>query len=61
MRTQVIDLNEYKARKAAERQDLVRTPASPPRSYTCNMNRLVLDPDASDCGCFNGQSRWFQS
>ena len=61
MRIQVIDFNEYKTRKAAERRELVPAPTSPRRSYTCMMNRLVLDPDASDCGCVNGQARWFQS
>jgi hypothetical protein len=60
MRIQVIDFNEYKTRKAAEQRELIPVPTSPHRSYTC-MNRLVLDPDASDCGCVNGQARWFQS
>ncbi len=61
MRIQVIDINEYKARKAAEQRKRTGAPVSPRRSYTCVMNRLVPDPDTSDCGCFNGQARWFQS
>jgi hypothetical protein len=60
MRIPVIDFNEYKARKAAERRELVPAPTSPRRSYTCIMNRMVLNPDTSDCGCVNGQARWFQ-
>jgi hypothetical protein len=58
---QVVDFNEYKARKAAERRERVAAPVSMRRSYACVMNRLVADPDTSDCGCVNGQARWFQS
>ena len=61
MRIEVVDINEYKARKAAERRESVAAPMSLRRSYTCVMNRLVRDPDTSDCGCLNGQARWFQS
>lgn len=61
MRIQVVNINEYKARKAAEQRQRVPAPVSPRGSYACVMNRLVLDPDTSDCGCVNGQARWFQS
>lgn len=61
MRIQVVDLVEYKARKAAEQRKLTGARASPRRSYACVLNRLVVDPDSSDCGCVNGQARWFQS
>jgi hypothetical protein len=61
MRIKVIDFNEYKTRKAAEKRDVVPVPPSSRRSYTCIMNRLVLNPDTSDCGCVNGQARWFQT
>jgi len=61
MRIQVVDFNEYKARKAAEQREIDPAPMSPHTSYACVMNRLVPDPDTSDCGCVNGQARWFQS
>jgi hypothetical protein len=61
MRIQVVDISEYKARKAAEQRELRLATKSPHRSYSCIMNRLVFDPETSDCGCINGQSRWFQS
>jgi hypothetical protein len=65
MRTQVIDFNEYKTRKAADQRELVpvRVPSRvpSPSSYTCIMNRLALNPETSDCGCVNGQARWFQT
>jgi hypothetical protein len=61
MSTRVVDFNEYKARKAAEQRDRVLAPISPRTSYGFGTNRWVLDPDSSDCGCVNGQARWFQS
>jgi hypothetical protein len=61
MQFQVIDFNEYKTRKAAEQRERALAPKSRHRSYSCFMNRLVLDPDSSDCGCVNGQGRWFQT
>lgn len=61
MHIRVVDFNEYKARKAAKQRELLVAPVSTRRSYACVMNRLVLDPDTSDCGCVNGQARWFQS
>jgi hypothetical protein len=60
-RIEVIDLSEYKARKAAEQREVLRATKSLHRSYRCIMNRLVFDRETSDCGCINGQSRWFQS
>jgi len=61
MRMQVIDFTEYKTRKAAEQRELQTASASPHMPYVCIMNRLVLNPDTSDCGCINGQARWFQT
>jgi hypothetical protein len=61
MQIQVVDLSEYKARKAAEQREALLATKSLHRPYSCIMNRLVFDPQASDCGCINGQSRWFQS
>jgi hypothetical protein len=61
MRSRVIDFNEYKARKAAEQRERSLAPIAARPSYSDGMNRLVLEPDSSDCGCVNGQARWFQS
>jgi hypothetical protein len=61
MPTRVVDFNEYKARKAAERRERALAPIAVRRTYSGGMNRWVLEPDSSDCGCVNGQARWFQS
>jgi hypothetical protein len=64
MHTRVVDFNEYKARKAAEQRERVVAgvaPMSGHRSYAYGMNRWLPDPESSDCGCVNGQARWFQS